>query len=184
MHRYAHLTDDGTNYNGAVLGPYLSYGNPAGPQYPASYADASPIYLSTAVNLVTEELRASSDDANATLKWTVGGFFSNASQTDTEAVYSPYYMVNFFDLPGTDPQFYSLITSRDSQFAVFGQIDYRFAPRWTLTLGARVSHNVECSRRRAARSPRPSSRSPRASSRKTPGRCRKSICPIKPRTIC
>jgi outer membrane receptor protein involved in Fe transport len=142
MHRYAHLTDDGTNYNGAVLGPYLSYGNPAGPQYPASYADASPIYLSTAVNLITEELRASSDDANATLKWTVGAFFSHSSQTDTEGVYSPYYMVNFFDLPATDPQFYSLITSRDSQLAGFGQIDYRFAPGWTLTLGARVSHNV------------------------------------------
>jgi outer membrane receptor protein involved in Fe transport len=142
MHRFAHLVDDGTNYNGAVLGPYLSYGNPAGPQYPASNADASPIYLSTAVNLVTEELRASSDDPSASLKWTVGGFFSDASQTDTEGVYSPYYMVNFFGLPGTAPQFYSLITSRDSQLALFGQIDYRIAPQWTLTVGARVSHNI------------------------------------------
>lgn len=142
MHRDAHLTDDGTNYNGAVLGSYLSYGNPLGPQYPASYSDASPIYLTTAVNLITEELRASSNDANAKLKWTVGAYFSNASQTDTEGVYSPYYMVNFFGLPGSSPQFYSLITSKDSQLAMFGQADYLFAPRWTLTLGARVSHNV------------------------------------------
>lgn len=142
MHREGDLIDDSTSYNGALFGPILSYGNPLGPQYPESYADAGPTYLNTLVNLLTQEVRASSDDPDARLRWTVGAFFSRAFQTDTENVTSPFYSVNFFGLAPNDPMFYSQITSKDSQLAAFGQIDYRIIPRLTLTAGLRVSHNV------------------------------------------
>jgi outer membrane receptor protein involved in Fe transport len=141
MHRDANLIDDATSYNGAIFGP-PGYGSPLGPQYPTSYDDAGPVYLSTKVNLFTQEIRATSDDPNARLKWTVGVFFSHASQTDTEQVMTPFYMENFFGLPGTDPLFYSQITSTDTQYAAFGQVDYLIAPKTTLTLGVRISHNI------------------------------------------
>jgi len=139
MHRYGTLTDDATSYDGVLFG---GYGNPAGPQYPADASNAGPVFLTTKVNLFTQEIRASSDDKSARLKWTVGAFFSNASQTDTEVVTTPFYMVNVFGLPGTDPLFFSSITSRDKQYAGFGQVDYLLTPKLTVTAGLRVSHNT------------------------------------------
>ncbi len=139
MHRSATLTNDSTTYDGVLFG---GYGNPLGAQYPVDASDAGPIYLTTKVNLITQEIRVSSDDPEARLKWTAGAFFSNASQTDTEAVMTPFYMTNFFGLPGTDPLFYSSITSWDKQFAAFGRVDYRITPKFTVTAGLRVSHNT------------------------------------------
>ena len=142
FHRWGNLTQDATSYNGAILGPYLSYGNPLGPEYPARYTDAGPIYNETKVNLFTQEFRVSSNEASARLRWTVGAFYSQSSQTDTLTVMSPFYAVNLFGIPATDPFLYSQINSRDTQIAVFAQTDYRIAPPLTLTLGGRVSHNV------------------------------------------
>ena len=142
FHRSGQFTQDATSYNGAVFGSYLSYGNPLGPVYPASYSDAGPVYLRTSVNLLTQELRASSNDTNARFRWTVGAFFSNASQTDTETVVSPFYAVNLFGMTPESPLFYSQITSKDSQIAAFAQIDYRIIPSLTLTVGGRISHDV------------------------------------------
>ena len=142
FHRSGQFTQDATSYNGAVFGSYLSYGNPLGSEYPNSYSDAGPVYLRTSVNLLTQEFRASSNDTNARFRWTVGAFFSNASQTDTETVVSPFYSVNLFGTSPDSPLFYSRITSKDSQIAAFAQADYRIVPNLTLTVGARVSHNV------------------------------------------
>jgi iron complex outermembrane receptor protein len=142
FHRSGIFTQDATSYNGAIFGSYLGYGNPMGPEYPESYADAGPVYLSTSVNLLTQEIRATSNDANARLRWTVGAFFSSSSQTDRETVISPFYATGLFGIPASAPLFYSSITSRDSQIAGFAQVDYRIVPSLTLTVGGRVSHNV------------------------------------------
>lgn len=142
FHRWGSLTQDATSFNGAIFGFYLSYGNPLGPEYPARYSDAGPTYFETKVNLFTQEVRASSNDASARLRWTGGAFYSQSSQTDAVTAISPFYVVNLFGIPAEDPLFYSQINSKDTQIAVFAQIDYRITPPLTLTLGGRVSHYV------------------------------------------
>src|SRR5215470_5286344 len=143
FHRWGDLTLDATSFNGAIFGPYVSYGNPPpGPEYPRRYSDAGPSYFKTKVDLFTQEIRASSIDENARLRWTVGAFYSKSSQTDTLTVISPFYAVNLFEIPPAEPLLFSQVTSKDTQIAGFAQIDYRITPPVTLTLGGRLSHNV------------------------------------------
>ena len=142
FHRWGDLTQDATSYNGAIFGSSVSYGNPLGPEYPARYSDAGPAYFETKVDLFTQEIRASSIDENARLRWTVGAFYSQSSQTDALTVTSPFYAVNLFEIPPEEPLLVSRITSRDTQIAGFGQFDYRVTPTVTLTLGGRLSHHV------------------------------------------
>jgi iron complex outermembrane recepter protein len=142
FHRWGDLTQDATSYNGAIFGSYVSYGNPLGPEYPARYSDAGPGYFETKVDLFTQEIRASSIDETSRLRWTVGAFYSQSSQTDTLTVISPFYAVNLFEIPPDEPLFLSQINSKDTQIAGFAQIDYRITPPVTLTVGGRLSHNV------------------------------------------
>jgi len=142
FHRWGDLTLDATSFNGAIFGPYVSYGNPLGPEYPARYSDAGPSYFKTKVDLFTQEIRASSIDENARLRWTVGAFYSQSSQTDTETVISAFYAVNLFGMPPDEPLLFSQVTSKDTQIAGFAQIDYRITAPVTLTVGGRLSHNV------------------------------------------
>lgn len=139
FNRRGELTGDVTSYLGANLGSIVPYGNPMGIEYPASYDDAAPLFATTHVNLLTQELRASSNSPRATFRWTVGGFFSTASQTDTARFVSPFYSVQLFGNAPSDPLTDQSITSRDRQIAVFAQVDYRLLPRLTLTAGVRVS---------------------------------------------
>jgi outer membrane receptor protein involved in Fe transport len=150
FHRWGDLTQDATSYNGAIFGPsvslgpgpYPSYGNPLGAEYPARYSDAGPGYFETKVDLFTQEIRASSIDENARLRWTMGAFYSQSSQTDTVTVISPFFAVNLFEIPPDEPLFLSRITSKDTQIAGFAQIDYRITPPVTLTVGGRLAHHV------------------------------------------
>jgi len=142
FHRWGDLTLDATSFNGAIFGPYVSYGNPLGPEYPARYSDAGPSYFKTKVDLFTQEIRASSSDEDARLRWTVGAFYSQSSQTDTETVISAFYAVNLFGMPPDEPLLFSQVTSKDTQIAGFAQIDYRITAPVTLTVGGRLSHNV------------------------------------------
>ena len=140
LERDGRLLDDLTSFLGATfaLTP-AQYGNPAGPAYPSSYADAAPNYLSTALRQVTEELRLSSNDAKADLRWTVGAFVSHVSQLDGESTYSAFFNTNLFGLPANVPNYVSTLDSIDSQLALFGQADYRLTPKLTATVGLRVS---------------------------------------------
>jgi len=143
FHRWGDLTLDATSFNGAIFGQYVSYGNPPpGPEYPRRYSDAGPSYFKTKVDLFTQEIRASSIDENARLRWTVGAFYSQSSQTDTETVISAFYAVNLFGMPPDEPLLFSQVTSKDTQIAGFAQIDYRITAPVTLTVGGRLSHNV------------------------------------------
>jgi outer membrane receptor protein involved in Fe transport len=149
FHRWGDLTQDATSFNGAIFGPYVtifppyvSYGNPLGPEYPARYSDAGPAYFETKVDLFTQEIRASSSDEDARLRWTVGAFYSQSSQTDTLTVISPFFAVNLFEIPPDAPLLFSQVTSKDTQIAGFAQIDYRITAPVTLTVGGRLSHIV------------------------------------------
>jgi iron complex outermembrane recepter protein len=134
------LIDDLTSYNGVLFGGPAGYGNPLGPEYPVSYNDAGPAYLSISQHQISQELRLASDDTSARLRWTAGVFFSHETQVDMQNVLSPFLAVNVFGIPPEASIYDSTLESIDSQIAAFGQVDYRLTQALTLTLGARVSH--------------------------------------------
>jgi iron complex outermembrane recepter protein len=136
------LLDDLTSYNGVLFGPPGGYGNPLGPEYPASYGDAGPAYLSISQRQISQEVRLASDDTSARLRWTVGVFYSHETQVDMQNVLSPFLAVNVFGIPPEASIFDSTLESIDSQIAVFGQMDYRLTHALTVTVGARVGHTV------------------------------------------
>jgi iron complex outermembrane recepter protein len=140
VNRSGKLLDDNTSFTGATLGAAtLPYGNPLGPEFPASYADAAPTMLTTSLHQISEEARLASADRAARLQWTAGLYYSNTTQNDGEDVYSPFYAINVFESPAAAPLLATSLQSRDSQIAAFGQIDYRILDPLTLTVGLRVA---------------------------------------------
>lgn len=140
----------------------FQFGGYASP--PAGYKSAS-LYEVGQKNFV-QELRLQSSDRNARLRWVVGGFFSSNKQTARQNISN-----NFVDKlpvvfgasaggdpfgPGTSaivnalgvpqlPGGGSYSENRrinEKQYAGFAQFDFRATERLTLTLGARVAHNV------------------------------------------
>jgi iron complex outermembrane receptor protein len=136
------LIDDLTSYNGVLFGGPAGYGNPLGPEYPTSYSDAGPAYLSISQRQISQELRLASNDTAAQLRWTVGVFYSHETQVDMQNVLSPFLAVNVFDIPAEGSIFDSTLESIDSQIAAFGQVDYRLTQALTVTVGARVGHTT------------------------------------------
>ncbi|MBC2668434.1 TonB-dependent receptor [Novosphingobium piscinae] len=131
---------------------------------PIGYKSAS-LYEVGQKNFV-QEVRLQSSNPSARLRWVVGGFFSSNKQTAQQNIFN-----NFVDRlpvvfgaaaggspfgPGTSaivnalgvPQLpgggsYSEDRKIDEeQYAGFAQVDFRATPELTLTLGARVAHNV------------------------------------------
>jgi outer membrane receptor protein involved in Fe transport len=136
FYRNGQLNDDLTSLDGALLG---GYGSPLGPAYPTSHGDAGPGLLATFVHAFSQEIRVASSDPADPLQWTAGVFYSDQKQDETEAVFSPYFAVNLFGLPGDTSLLTSSLLSHDRQTAAFGQADYALSARWKLTLGVRVA---------------------------------------------
>ena len=128
-HRTASTLFDNSNLLGALLG---GYGNPLGPSYPTSYSQAAPGYINLRQSFLSQELRLASPDAHAPLTWVAGLFYSRVRQEDSEAIDSPY-----FGPP--NPVLYTDQNILDTQYALFGQVDYRVTERLTLTAGVRVA---------------------------------------------
>ena len=142
VNRSGHLLDDLTSYSGSSLGVGIPYGDPRGVAYPTSASQAAPGYLTTTLHQLSQELRASSAESPAPLKWTAGIFYSHTTQTDGEDVYSPFYMTNLFGLPAGAPMLSSSLLSDDTQLALFGQADYRILDGLTVTVGARTARTL------------------------------------------
>jgi outer membrane receptor protein involved in Fe transport len=137
--RSAHTLDDQTSFVGSALGSYLSYGNPLGPEYPASYADAGPGYTHTELHQTTQEFRASSNTPAAPVQWTAGLFFAYSTQFDVLDAHDDFYAVNLFGLAPGSSLLLQTILLKDLQIAAFGQGDYKVTDKLTLTLGVRVA---------------------------------------------
>jgi outer membrane receptor protein involved in Fe transport len=146
---------DSTAVMGTVLGGY-GYGVPPGgdpadyPQYwafPTDHSQLSTDTISTKLHSVSQELRVS-NAPDSRLRWTGGLYFSRAVQTDTQSVLDPWGVNNVINpiyganVSPNDPVLYAEIESTDKQTAAFGQVDYKMAPKWTLTVGGRISHTV------------------------------------------
>ena len=129
FHRKAFTLYDNTNILGALLG---GYGSPLGPAYPVTPADAAPGYIDLRQSFVTQEVRFTSTDAAARLSWVGGVFFSRSRQEDTESIFTDVFTTQ-------NPILYTDQNVRDTQYAAFGQLDYKFTGRLELSTGLRVA---------------------------------------------
>jgi iron complex outermembrane recepter protein len=116
----------------------------------------SPSTIDNGQQNITQELRLQSSDSNARLVWTTGLFFSTNRQSYLEQIHDPYLnelslaltgqpFINIFDgtgyVPGFGTDSYFLQTSsKDEQYAVFGEATYGITDSLKLTVGARESH--------------------------------------------
>ena len=159
--RSASTIDDSTGTVGslgATAGLPLGnagYGNPLGPAYPVSYADAAAEPNSTSQHVITEELRLASPDASTSrLTWVAGLFFSRSTQDELTNFYDPFD-ATAIGLPPNISLLYLATEAIDTQYALFGQADYALTPRLKLTAGVSSrTPNIPLPRSRAESSTR------------------------------
>ena len=138
------FTDDYTAVVPELLGlPYL-LGAQTGALVPTAFTQGQ--------QTLTEDLRLQSD-GRGRLKWVAGLFFQNARQQLNENLPSPnadalteaaygLTVQQFFGVPALQPDnslYLGQDTSRDKQYAVYGQVDYQIIDPLTLTAGARFA---------------------------------------------
>jgi iron complex outermembrane recepter protein len=128
--RTARATVDTTNEAGVVF--YGGFGNPSGPAFPTSYSQAVPSFMSLRQIVISQEIRLTSADEDATLRWSTGVFYSRSRQVEGEDTY-----------PITQPAAPAVLTT-DSYFdeiaSGFGSVELRFARWLKATVGVRVDH--------------------------------------------
>jgi iron complex outermembrane recepter protein len=126
--RAASATVDTTNAAGAIY--YGGYGNPLGPAYPSSYANAVPSLVSIHQIDWSEEVRLTSASPAARLTWLAGLFFSKRRGNifqDTYAIVAP-----------TVPGILSDEDDSSTEISAFGQARWAFTTRLSLGAGMRI----------------------------------------------
>ena len=131
--RAAMATVDSTNAAGVYY--YGGYGNPLGPAFPTSYANAVPSLATLHQIQWSEELRVASADSAARVTW-MGGLFSlkrhENNFRDTYAIVAP-----------TVPGILSDDNDSSTEISAFGQARWSFTSRLSLGAGMRIGrfHN-------------------------------------------
>ena len=144
MDRKRNATDDYSLYiNELLTGNYL------GPP-----TTSAPAYFNNPQKQFTQEIRVQSSDAGSRLHWVLGAFYQRVDQKADEAVVAP----GLGDVTGalfgaTVPEVFGsdilpgglvylgMDTSRDTQLAGFGQLDFELTNTLTATAGIRVAHS-------------------------------------------
>jgi iron complex outermembrane receptor protein len=126
--RHAQAIFDATNEAGILF--FGGYGNPLGPGFPASYADAVPDNLTLHQSQQSLEVRLTSADPEAPIQWVAGEFYSLARQLFTEDIYE-------IGAPG-NPGYYNSDHTTDTTVAGFAQVNAHMLRYWTLSAGVRV----------------------------------------------
>jgi iron complex outermembrane recepter protein len=126
--RHAQAMFDATNEAGIFF--FGGYGNPLGPGFPASYADAVPDLLSLHQVQQSQEVRLVSADPDAPIQWVAGQFYSLARQVFTEDIYEIGAPAN--------PGYYNSAHTTDTIVAVYAHVNARLSRHWTLSAGVRV----------------------------------------------
>jgi outer membrane receptor protein involved in Fe transport len=134
--RTANTLVDVTRLFGLISG---GYGNPLGPEFPASYADAALEPSGTSQDVFTQEIRLASPDSLSRLKWVVGLFYSHARQDEVSNTYSRVISAEN-GVPPSQPLLYVATNTIDTQSAAFGQVEYVIAGGLKATVGLRVEH--------------------------------------------
>jgi outer membrane receptor protein involved in Fe transport len=126
--RSASATVDTTNAAGIEF--FGTFGNPLGPAYPVSYADAVPTDLTLHQVFMSQEVRLASVDTNLPLKWLGGLFYSRQRQDSSQDTYGIAAPAD----PGILTNDYNVMTEESA----FGQAQWSLDPYWTLGAGMRV----------------------------------------------
>jgi iron complex outermembrane receptor protein len=134
--RTASATVDTTNVAGVVY--FGGFGNPLGPAFPTSYADAVPTLISLHQIQLIQEVRLASADLAAPVKWLGGLFYSRLRQVSTQDT----YLLSDPGNPGILDDDYNVLT----EASAFGQVRWQINPYWSLGTGMRVgelySHGI------------------------------------------
>jgi len=100
-------------------------------------------FVNTQKNL-TAELRLQSNDNGGPISWVVGGFYQKAKQVSIQQVddtflfqYAPFLIPFFPPLVDGRLIYDQATSSKDSQIAAFGQINFKPTDNLTLTVGMR-----------------------------------------------
>ena len=108
------------------------------PVYPVAYENAAGFTHQLVVDAATGEVRLRSPHPQGRLTWMAGAFYSNVRQEDLQTLVNK--AVYFGQ---TDPQFNlgATIDSRirATQFAVFGELDFRISSRLRASIGLRAT---------------------------------------------
>lgn len=126
--RAAMATVDSTNAAGVYY--YGGYGDPRGPAFPTSYANAVPSLVTLHQIQWSEELRVASADNAARLTWLGGLFYLKRRENnfrDTYAIVAP-----------TEPGILSDDNDSSTEISVFGQARWSFNSRLSLGAGMRI----------------------------------------------
>jgi iron complex outermembrane recepter protein len=126
--RSAQAMFDATNETGILF--FGGFGNPLGPGFPASYADAVPDMLTLHQSQQSQEVRLTSADPEAPIQWVAGEFYSLARQVHTEDIY-------LIGAPG-NPGYYDSDQTTDTIVGAFAHVNARMSRYWTLSAGVRV----------------------------------------------
>jgi iron complex outermembrane receptor protein len=126
--RPAQAMFDATNEAGILF--FGGFGNPLGPGFPVSYADAVPDMLILHQSQQSQEVRLTSADPDAPIQWVLGQFYSLARQVHTEDIYE-------IGAPG-NPGYYDSDHTTDTTVAAFAHVDARISRHWTLSAGTRA----------------------------------------------
>ena len=126
--RPAQAMFDATNEAGILF--FGGYGNPLGPGFPASYADALPDMLTLHQRQLSQEVRLTSPDPQAPIQWVAGQFYSLGRLSHTEDIYE-------FAAPG-NPGYYNRDDTTDTIVSAFAHLNARISRYWTLSAGVRV----------------------------------------------
>jgi iron complex outermembrane receptor protein len=109
------------------------WGNPLGPAYPASYADAVTTDARLAQRAFSFDTRLASANPNRQLSWVAGAFFARTQSHEADRVVAGFIPVLSAPLDASNAT-----STVQSQLAGFGQIDLKITGRLTLTTGLRV----------------------------------------------
>ena len=126
--RAAMATVDSTNAAGVFY--FGGYGNPLGPAFPTSYANAVPSLVTLHQIQWSEELRVASADSAARLTWLAGVFYLKRRENnfrDTYAIVAP-----------TKPGILSDENDSNTEISVFGEARWSFTSRLSLGAGMRI----------------------------------------------
>jgi hypothetical protein len=100
-------------------------------------------FLNTQKSL-TGEVRLQSTEESSAVSWVVGAFYQQAKQVSIQQVhdqwlfqYAPFLIPFFPPLVNGDQIYDQATSSRDTQTAVYGQVNFKASDRLTLTAGMR-----------------------------------------------
>ena len=93
-------------------------------------------YFTDHQNNFNQEIRASSNDPQSAIDWTVGAFYTHTNENSTEYVVSP---IGGAGLPGNLVYLQPRFSMLDKQVAVFGEVGWKVTDALKLTIGLRYS---------------------------------------------